>query len=204
MVFRFSIFARPIRLLIIVVLGTMTWLSWSCIAVAGELSQRISDFPNWQHQPVLPQAEGDLAYPAWFVGTWQMTSILEDMVAPLAPDIVTPGFEGNRQFLHQPVSTSIRFVNDRAEKERFLGYPLTLKTQVVSDRAYNGLNLAQAYLGDDAVSSVKVDPNNPNRQITVLKDGQQLISTVTRRATEAPTANDFLTTELFQQFFRGE
>ncbi|NET09946.1 MAG: hypothetical protein F6K16_35640, partial [Symploca sp. SIO2B6] len=30
------------------------------------------------------------------------------------------------------------------------------------------------------------------------------ISTVTRRATEAPTANDFLTTELFQQFFRGE
>lgn len=74
---------------------------------------------------------------------------------------------------------------------------------MVSDRAFNGLSLARAYLGDDWVRAVNVDPDNPNRQITLLKDNQQLISTVTGRATEWPDDKTFITTEVFQQFFRG-
>ena len=73
----------------------------------------------------------------------------------------------------------------------------------MSDRAFNGLSLARAYLGDDWVDTVKVDPDNPNRQITLLKDNQQLVSTVTGRAVERPDNNTFITTEVFQQFFRG-
>lgn len=56
----------------------------------------------------------------------------------------------------------------------------------MADRAFNGLNMAQAYLGEAAVKAVKVDPNNPNRQLTLLEQGRQLESTVTGRATEAP------------------
>jgi hypothetical protein len=144
-----------------------------------------------------------LVYPDWFAGTWQMTSTLVEMIAPLAPEIVTPGFEGNRQFLQQPITNPIRFIPAQVEGGRFLGRILKTQTKIVADRAFNGLNLARAYLGEDGVVSVTVDPDNPNRQITFLKGNQQLMSTVTGRAIEAPTDQDFVTTEVFQQFFGG-
>ncbi|NEQ98426.1 MAG: hypothetical protein F6K30_17185 [Cyanothece sp. SIO2G6] len=169
----------------------------------GILSDRLNAFPHWQNKPPVQQAEGDLIYPDWFEGTWQMTSTLVEMVAPLAPEVVTPGFEGNRQFLQQPITNLIRFVPARVGGGRFLGQLLKTQEKIVSDRAFNGLNLARAYLGEDGVVSVKVDPDNPNRQITLLKGNQQLVSTVTGRNTEAPTPYDFVTTEVFQQFFGG-
>lgn len=169
----------------------------------GVLSDRLNTFPHWQNKPPVQQAAGDLIYPDWFEGTWEMTSTLVDMIAPLAPDVVTPGFEGNRQFLQQPITNLIRFVPARVGGGRFLGQLLKTQEKIVSDRAFNGLNLARAYLGEDGVVSVKVDPDNPNRQITILKGNQQLVSTVTGRATEAPTSYDFVTTEVFQQFFGG-
>ena len=45
--------------------------------------------------------------------TWQVTSTLIDLAAPLAPEIVTPGFEGNRRQLNQPVSFVVRFVKEQ-------------------------------------------------------------------------------------------
>ncbi len=140
-----------------------------------------------------------------------MTSTLIDMVAPLAPEIVTPGFEGNRQFLHKAIPAEIRFVSKAVARGRFLNQTLPAilsgddddEVEVVSDRAFNGLSLARAYLGEDWVKAVKVDPDNPNRQITFLKDNQQLISTVTGRTVETPNAGSFATTEVFQQFFRN-
>lgn len=171
-------------------------LLWSGVAAASPLSDRLAQFPDW-HKPPVQAAKGDLGYPDWFAGDWQVTTTLVDLAAPIAPDVVTPGFESNRAYLNQPVPFAVRFV----QRGR----------QLVSDRAYNGLNLAKAYLGDRAVLAVKVDPSNPNRQITLLRNDRealrepyrQLVSTVTGRATESPSLDTFLTSEVFQQEFRG-
>ncbi len=183
------------------------WLTCSAQATAETLRDRQQAFPNWQHKPPVQAAEGDLIYPKWMEGTWRMSSTLIDMAAPLAPDIVTPGFEGNRQFLDKPIPAIIRFTPIRVSKGRFLNQTLANPqedtVQIVSDRAFNGLSLARAYLGEDAVKAVKADPDNPNRQITFLKDKQQLISTVTGRTVERPGPEMFATTEIFQQFFRN-
>lgn len=80
--------------------------------------------------------------------------------------------------------------------------PQPVGVSVVADRAFNGLNLARAYLGG-AVISVKVDPTSPNRQITLLRGDRQLVSIVTGRATKTPDQGKFITTEVFQQLFQG-
>ncbi len=157
-------------------------------AQAGQLSDRMASFPHWQKLTV-QSPQGDLIYPDWMAGTWNVTSTLVDVAAPLAPDIVTPGFESNRRSLNVPVSFIVRFIRDASQK-------------LVADRAFNGLNLARAYLGN-SVMAVKTDPTSPNKQITLLKGDRTLISSVTGRATESPQNNKFITTEVFQQLFKG-
>lgn len=121
---------------------------------------------------------------------------------PQAPAVNSPGFEGNRTLLGTPVSFQVRFITRRAQNRRPIP-GLAAPVQVISDRAYNGLNIAKAYLGEDLVSNVEVDRQNPNRQITTLRDSRQLISTIPARATERPSEDDFITSEIFQQVFRG-
>ncbi|MEO1621718.1 MAG: DUF6816 family protein [Cyanobacteria bacterium J06632_3] len=192
------------------------WLVCSAPASAETLTERQQSFPNWQSKPVVQTSDGDLIYPKWMAGTWRMSSTLVDMVAPLAPEVVTPGFEGNRQFLHKAIPAIIKFVPKRVAKGRFLDRPLPVPRiglstldlddddiEIVSDRAFNGLSLARAYLGDDWIKAVKVDPDDPNRQVTFLKDNQQLVSTVTGRTVETPNAASFATSEVFQQYFRN-
>jgi hypothetical protein len=174
-------------------------VSWSAPSQAGQLAERLTAYPNWQHKPALQKTEGDLFYPDWFLGDWWVTSTLVDAVAPLAPKIVTPGFEGNRQLLNQPVSFAIRFIKAAGGK-------------VISDRAFNGLSLARAYLGEKSVIAVKVDPQSVNRQITLLRSQcreqkvceRQLVSVVSDRGLESPQPSQFVTSELFQQQFRGQ
>ena len=177
------------------------WLFCSGQAQSGELANRLHQFPDWQQQPTLAAAQGDLIYPDWLEGTWTLTTTLTEMVAPLAPDIVTPGFEGNRQFLNTPVQCQVRFVAIPRAASGFA--PLITGRQVVADRAFNGFNLARAYLGADQVKTVKVDPNNPNRQVTLLRGRRQLESTISARGTEQPTPQEFITSEISQQIFRG-
>lgn len=172
------------------------FLLWSGDAKAGELAKRLDSFPVWEKITSTKPAVGDLIYPDWMAGDWQLVSTLVDMVAPLAPDIVTPGFEGNRQYLNQPLRFQVRFVRESTPV-------VDTKSAVVADRAFNGLNLARAYLGDTGVISVKVDPNSPNRQITFLHHERQLISIVSARATETTSDGKFITTEVFQQIFKG-
>ncbi|MGC1307965.1 MAG: DUF6816 family protein [Phormidesmis sp.] len=183
------------------------WLMCSAGANAETLRERQQSFPNWQSKPPVQVSDGDLVYPKWMAGTWRMNSTLIDMVAPLAPDIVTPGFEGNRQFLDKPIPAIIRFIPVQVSQGSFLNRVLPNDDEdeinIVSDRAFNGLNLARAYLGNDAVKAVKADPADPNRQITFLKGNQQLISTVTGRTVEVPNPGMFATTEVFQQYFRN-
>ncbi|HEY9665522.1 MAG TPA: hypothetical protein V6C91_01895 [Coleofasciculaceae cyanobacterium] len=202
-------------------------LFWGGEAQAGALADRIVQFPNWENKPPVTVAEGDLIYPDWMAGTWKVTSTLVEQVAPLAPDVVTPGFESNRRYLNQPVSFLVRFqavsnppstisdyTIDGGSVLRF--FPLTLRRSepspsplspetpvVVADRAFNGLNIAKAYLGDTKVQSVKVDPDSPNRQITSLRSGRQLVSIVTSRASEIPAPDRFIATEVSNQIFRG-
>lgn len=181
---------------------------WSGIAEASPLSDRIASFPHWLNKPIVQPADGDLIYPDWFAGTWEMSSTLIEMVAPLEPDVVTPGFESNRQYLNQPVISRVRFVPASSLGVAVASVPLTLplkalnKDPIVADRAFNGLNLARAYLGN-AVLAVEVDPITPNRQVTTLQGERQLVSVITGRNSETPEENHFLTSELFQQVFRG-
>lgn len=182
-------------------------LLWGASAQAGILADRVAAFPNWHNKAPVQTAEGDLVYPAWLEGTWHVTSTLVDLAAPFAPQVVTPGFDSNRDYLNQPVRFDVRFVK-QAPASRMATVLKSLrvrasKPEVVADRAFNGLNLARAYLGDRAVLAVKVDPNSPNRQITLLRDDRQLVSIVTARAIETPAPDQFITTELFQQVFRG-
>ena len=201
-----------------------TLLFWTGEAAAGPLAERLASFPNWD-KPSVQQAEGDLVYPDWMTGNWNVTSTLVDLVAPFAP-IVTPGFESNRQYLNQPVTFQVRFIEKAVNRRRLkiwewdsavvrreekgiqlssphLPIPPSPHLSIVADRAFNGLSLARAYLGDRSVLAVKVDPDSPNRQITLLRGDRQLVSVVTGRATETPDTDQFITTEVFQQQFRG-
>ncbi|MGB3264217.1 MAG: DUF6816 family protein [Microcoleus sp.] len=176
---------------------------WGGGAQAGVLGDRISTFPNWNSKPPIPAAKGDLVYPDWMAGDWNVASTLVDLAAPLAPNIVTPGFESNRQYLQQPIFFKVRF-QPEINTGFFSNYKSKLAKKIVADRAFNGLNIAKAYLGDSGVLSVKVDPNNPNRQITILKGDRQLISIVTSRGTQTSNPDEFMSAEISQQVFRGE
>ncbi|PSN17152.1 hypothetical protein C7271_19240 [filamentous cyanobacterium CCP5] len=180
----------------------LVWLLCSGEAQAGPLQERLEQFPDWTNKPPVQVAEGDLIYPNWMAGTWQMTTTLVDLAAPLAPEVVTPGFEGNQDWLDQPIACLVRFVPEGASLRRFL--PLVRHgTKILSDRAFNALSLARAYLGEEAVQTVRVDPTNPNRQVTLLQGGRQLESTITRRAVETLDDHTFVTSEVYQQIFRG-
>ncbi len=175
---------------------------------AGPIRDRMDVFPNWETKPALSPSEGDLIYPTWFAGTWTLTSTLVEQLAPLAPDIMTPGFEDNRQFLNQPIQATVRFIADNTLERSRAALPLLslpsrslTTTRIISDRAFNGLSLAKAYLGD-RVSRVWVDTRDPNRQITKFRDNRKLFSSVLGRAVEQADVEQLATTEMFDQFFQ--
>ncbi len=173
--------------------------------LAGSLSDRINQFPYWNSKPPVEIARGDLYYPEWMTGTWEATSTLMEQVAPLAPDIVTPGFESNQQYLNQAIAFLVRFGKEYfiPQKRLFLPNLARMENPVVADRVFNGANIAKAYLGENSVLKVKVDPDNPNKQITLLRGERRLISTVTGRNTETPQTNEFITTEVTKQLFKS-
>ncbi|WP_029681719.1 DUF6816 family protein [Picosynechococcus sp. NKBG15041c] len=191
----------------ILVLGLLFWLWGLAPSWAESLGDRLGRYPQWQDLPVLNavQPGTDLIYPEWFTGTWQATSILLDQVAPLAPEVVTPGFAANEKLIGQPFSFRVKF----QPQASFMVQPLTLpqaiapQLPIVADRAFNGREIAQAYLGTEIVQRVEVDPQNPNRQLTILKGDRRLISTVTGRAQTAPKPDQFLSSELTQQQFQN-
>jgi hypothetical protein len=184
-------------------------LSISPSALAGKLSDRIDRFPNWAGAAQVTQHEGELSYPEWFEGRWQATSTLLEQIAPLAPEVVTPGFESNRQYIDKPIEFTVQFVpNQPAKVAKFS--PLNLPRlksklpapQILADRAFNGLNIATAYLGAANVTSVKIDPQNSTKQITQLTQDRELEAFVTGFDLETAQSNQFVSTELSQQIFR--
>ena len=191
-------------------LAISIWFIIAQGAMAGSLSQRMADFPRWQNQPQIGKLEGQLIYPQWFKGQWLATSTLLEQIAPLAPDLVTPGFDRNRTYLDRPIEFKVQFIplEVKATPPSLLTLPRPNQSidlaKIVPDRAYNGYNISIAYLGNDKIRSVKVDPQNPTKQITQLEGNRQLISIVTGFAKEQPHPNNFIATELSQQIFQSD
>jgi hypothetical protein len=199
------------------VVAIAIWYWGAQTALAGDLSDRIDRYPNWNAQPKVALHEGELSYPEWFRGRWVATSTLLEQTAPLAPEIVTPGFESNRQYIDKPIEFTVQFIPTEPTqklKSLLLNLP-RLKSnlpapKIVADRAFNGLNIATAYLGAANVISVKIDPQNPTKQLTQLTQDRQLEAFVTGFDVEVPNPvgtappleNRFISTEVSQQVFR--
>lgn len=183
------------------------WCQLSAIATAESLQERLEHYPHWQTFPPVEtvQDASDLVYPDWMQGTWRVTSTLREQLAPLAPEIVTPGFEQNRQFIDQPLIFRVKFEPQKRFQQQAFSLPKLLQGDrpIVANREFNGTEIATAYLGETGFKSVKVDPRNPNRQITRLNSGRSLISTVTERASEFPSDLEFVSAEITRQQFRG-
>jgi hypothetical protein len=179
---------KVMKIFLLIVLSLIIICLNTSPAIATTLNKRIQQFPNWIDRPTTKPAKGDLFYPNWLEGKWQVTSTLIEQYAPLAPQITTPGYQENDQYLDRAIEFIVNF-----PKQQY----------VISDRAYNGFNIAIAYLGKKAVISVKTDPKNPNRQITKLTENKQLISIVTDRASESIDDRQFIATEITQQIFKN-
>ena len=190
-----------------------SWILFTYSSDATSLESRLANFPQWKQKPPTKIAKGDLYYPLWMRGDWRVTSTLLDQVAPLAPEISSPGFKNNREYLNEDVKFNVRFTANflRFDPRSYLNkisesVKLTKRKaekRIIADRVYNGTNIAKTYLGDSQVVSVKVDPENPNQQITVLAGDRQLISKVTGRASETPSNNRFITSEIANQMFKS-
>ena len=190
--------------LVNILLILLVLFSLGTTAAASPIQERIQQFPQWTNKPPVQLAKGDLEYPEWMAGTWDVESTLIEKLAPLAPDIVSPGFEDNDNYIDKAIAFKVRF-----GKEYFTaptGLLSAFKSSqpvVVADRAFNGQKIAEAYLGEDNVYRVKTDPQNPNQQITFLKGDRKLISKITGRTRETPAENEFISTEVTQQLFRS-
>ena len=172
--------------------------------LAAPIAERLKQFPQWQNKPPVELAKGDLEYPEWMAGTWNVESTLVEKIAPLAPEIVTPGFEDNDNYLNQAIAFQVRFGTEYYSPPTGLFSKFNSSQPfVVADRAFNGKKIAQAYLGDDNVYQVKIDPDNPNQQITFLRGERKLISKITGRIKEIPSQEQFIATEVTQQLFRS-
>ena len=179
-------------------------LSIPTTAVAATIQERIQQFPQWDNKPTLKLAKGDLEYPEWMAGTWNIESSLIEKIAPLAPDIVSPGFEDNDDYINKAIAFQVRFGKEYyTSPSGLLSMFKSSQPIVVADRAFNGKKIAEAYLGEDNVYQVKTDPDNPNQQITFLRGERKLISKITGRRREVPNDNEFIATEVTQQLFRS-
>jgi hypothetical protein len=181
-------------------------------ASAGPLQTRLEQFPDWRSPPMLQPAKDDLYYPEWMSGHWKVTSTLVNLAAPFAPTIVTPGFEDSQKLLQKPVTFLVKFGTVPAKVQPIPSSPFPVGTisptnttsQIVADRTYNGMSLATALLGKDVVQAIKIDPRSPNRQIAFFQNGQQLITQISKRGVETPSPSEFVSSELYQQFFSND
>lgn len=205
--FNYSPANIPYKLSIILLFCLILFVSlfsFSDTVIAANLKNRIQQFPQWNNKPPVQLAKGDLEYPEWMAGTWNVESTLIEKVAPLAPDIVSPGFEDNDNYIDQAIAFKVRFGKEYfTASQNFLSFFNPPKPFVVADRAFNGKKIAEAYLGEDNVYQVKTDPDNPNQQITFLKGERKLISKVTGRDRETLGEQEFIATEITQQLFRS-
>jgi hypothetical protein len=168
------------------------------------LKERVNNYPQWEHKIYLPTPEKDLIFPQWFEGTWKVTSILTEQIAPFAPQFTTPGFEQNQVYIDRPISFDVRYITSNfiPKQDNFLPAVVNQKEIIIADRLFNGLSIAQAYIGKENVKNVVVNPNNSTEQITNFRTNNSLISTIIGRQQETISEQEFITSEITRQFFR--
>ena len=143
---------------------------------ADPLERRLAAWPGWSlPAPLLvrPEPTGELIWPAWFNGHWQ---VREEGAA---------GGEGSGA----PLQWQARFRADG-------------RGGTVAERAFNARSLGRAALGD-ALLSVEEDPAHPNRQLSRLTDDRLLETTVVGRRSLQLDATTFLADELSLQVLHG-
>ncbi|WP_332866545.1 DUF6816 family protein [Pannus brasiliensis] len=171
----------------------MWWGNNLPIALAGNLVDRVNAYPEWRSKPTVKVATGDLPYPDWMAGNWTVKIDLVDRKAPLAPSITTPGFDDRSRDLQKPIEFPVRFIEKPLVSTEQFSFPVPIikKTVIVADRSFNSLSLGRAYLGENTLLAVKVDPENPNRQISFFRGDRQLLSTIVGRDSETPRSDRF-------------
>ena len=107
---------------------------------------------------------------------WPEWSLPAPLPRPERQDLIYPAwFAGRWQVSSGAISFEARFCQQPGRGER----------AVVGDRDFNALSIGKAVLGEQLLS-VRSDPANPNRQIALLADQQELESQVVGRRSEIP------------------
>jgi hypothetical protein len=168
------------------------------------LRERLQQFPNWPEVSGL-RTTGELTYPQWFAGEWLVTSVLTTRVAPLAPEIVSPGFDRSQQDLDRPYRFRVRYGSSTTAKAPGLEVRQQDSLDSIKiDRAFNIEQIANAYLGANVVESVRAFRQPAVVQVTKLRNGTVLKAIVTGYRSESPTPQKFITSEVQQQIFQGQ
>jgi hypothetical protein len=192
---------------------SIAWLTialfWTPEAAAASglasspLAERLQQFPNWPEVGELRTA-GELTYPQWFAGEWLVTSLLTARIAPLAPEVVSPGFDRTQQDLDRPYRFRVRYGSNTTTVAP--GLEVRQEDQLDSvkiDRAFNIEQIANAYLGPNLVESVRAFRQPAVVQVTKLRNGTVLKAIVTGYRSESPHPEQFITSEVQQQIFQG-
>ncbi|BAQ65069.1 hypothetical protein GM3709_1834 [Geminocystis sp. NIES-3709] len=173
--------------------------------VSGEtLRERITQYPHWEHKISLPNPTKELIFPSWFEGVWDVTSTLKEQIAPLSPEFQTPGFDSNREYINKDINFQVKFIPSTLtfKNNNFVPTIISKNKRIIADRAFNGLSIAQAYLGKENVKEVIINQSNSTEQKTKFRTENELISTVIGRQQETTLSGDFITSEVTRQFFR--
>ena len=136
---------------------------------------------------------------------WPEWSLPAPLPRPDRQDLIYPAwFAGRWQVSSGAISFEARF----CQQPEVMGQPERGERAVVGDRAFNALSIGKAVLGEQLLS-VRSDPANPNRQIALLANRQELESQVVGRRSETPaitaksTAPEFWADELSLQVLHG-
>ncbi len=195
-----------IRLLLIIIFCLCLNIGLIPQASAESLSERLKTYPNWQNFPTLNHHQGEINYPNGFEGTWQVISILVEQIAPFAPTLVTPSFEGNRRYLEKPLNFKVKFQLQSVIPSYSWAIPSLFKVSaaIIADRRYNAEQITRAYLGESGILAVKLTQKPSPRLVTIFPQQRRLISTVISYDQRLTETDHFLTSELTHQQFEDK
>jgi len=136
-----------------------------------------------------PLEQRQASWPAW--------SLPAPLSRPGQEDLVWPAwFRGEWEVSSTAVEGDSAPLHWRAR------FQTDSKGRTVADRAFNAGQIGTALLGNGLIS-VRNDPANPNRQVSLLRGDRQLESTVVGRRSARPDGATFMADELTLQVVHG-